>query len=224
MKKLTVFALAVLIGAASCTKSADSTETSDAESVATLVGDGYGVDLDNSYVSWKAYHKGGFAPRWGTIKLSQGELSVNDGNVVAGNFTIDFGTIWVDTASVTEKDKKAADLESDLKSENFFHVANHPSGTFEITGIKDFDPATETSVVEGANKVVSGNLTLKGVALNVTFPAKITVENGVVNVEAQFTVNRADWGIKFGTDNADPAEWGISKDIDVGVNLTANAN
>ncbi len=223
MKKLTILALAVMFGAASCNNSSsDNAETSDAEQVASLEGDSYGVSLEESVVDWKAFHKGGFAPRWGTLNLSEGELSVKDGSITAGSFTIDFNSLVVDPASVTEKDKKSTDLQDHLKSADFFDVANHPTAAFEITSVTDFDAATQTSVVEGANKVISGNLTLLGKVNNVTFPAKVVVGDGTVKVDAKFTVNRADWGIKFGAEG-DPAEWGISKDIEIGVNLTAVA-
>lgn len=223
MKKLTILALAVMFGAASCNNSSsDNAETSDAEQVASLEGDSYGVSLEESVVDWKAFHKGGFAPRWGTLNLSEGELSVKDGSITAGSFTIDFNSLVVDPASVTEKDKKSTDLQDHLKSADFFDVANHPTAAFEITGVTDFDAATQTSVVEGANKVISGNLTLLGKVNNVTFPAKVVVGEGTVKVDAKFTVNRTDWGIKFGAEG-DPAEWGISKDIEIGVNLTAVA-
>ena len=48
------------------------------------------------------------------------------------------------------------------------------------------------------------------------------IAEGKASIEAKFTVNRADWGIKFGTDETDPAEWMISKDIEIGVNVTAS--
>lgn len=222
MKKLSIFALALVIGAA-CTKNSDSTETTGAEEVATMEGQQFAVNLDSSAVDWKAFHKGGFAPRWGTIKLSQGELSVSDGSITAGSFTIDMSTIFVDEASVTEKDKKASDLQDHLKSADFFDVTKYPTAKFEITSVSDFDAATQTSVIEGVNKTVSGNLTLKDSTLNVTFPAKVLIENGKLNVDAKFTVDRSAWGIKFGTTEADPAEWGISKDFEVGVHLTGAA-
>lgn len=224
MKKVTVLALAVLIGAASCTNSdSDTAETSDAEAVAALEGDAYAVSLDESAVDWKAFHKGGFAPRWGTLKLSAGEFSVKDDNITGGSFTIDMNTLTVDPASVTEADKKAIDLQNHLKSPDFFDVASHATAAFEITGVTEFDATRHTSVIEGANKVVSGNLTLQGNTLNVTFPAKIVIADGTAKVEARFMVDRTAWNLKFGVTDADPSEWGVSKDFEVGVNLTAVA-
>lgn len=224
MKKVTVLALAVLVGAASCKNTnSDSAATSEAEEVAVAEGHTYPADLQSSQVDWKAFHKGGFAPRWGTLKLSAGELTVVNDNITSGKFTIDFNTLTVDPASVTEKDKKAIDLQNHLKSADFFDVEQFPAGTFEVTGITDFDPAKDKSVIEGANKVVSGNFTLKGNTINVTFPARISVGDGTARVEARFTVDRTAWGLKFGVTDADPAEWGISKDFEVGIDLTAVA-
>ena len=80
----------------------------------------------------------------------------------------------------------------------------------------------ENLAIAGANKTISGNLTLLRKTLNVSFPAKVTVAEGKASIEAKFTVNRADWGIKFGTDETDPAEWMISKDIEIGINVNAS--
>ncbi|MNL42324.1 YceI-like domain protein [compost metagenome] len=57
--------------------------------------------------------------------------------------------------------------------------------------------------------------------MNVTFPAKVEIVDKSATLKAQFTVNRADWGIKFGTDETDPAEWMISKDIEIGIDVKA---
>lgn len=220
MKKLTVFAFAC--SALLFTACNDKKETvKDAQEVAAKTGEIYKVDLATSQVNWKAFHKGGFAPRWGTLSLKSGEISVVDGEVTSGDFAIDMATLKVDPASVTEPDKKARDLETHLKNEDFFNVTKYPTSDFKITSVVDLAGEAPKEAVAGANKTVSGNLTLLGKTLNVSFPAKVTVTDGKAAMEAQFTVNRAEWGIKFGTDEADPAEWMISKDIEIGVNINA---
>ena len=221
MKKLTVLAL---VGAALLfTACNDKKETVTAEQeVAAKTGEAYNVDLAASKVDWKAFHKGGFAPRWGTLNLKSGEITVENDAVTSGEFVIDMTTLKVDPASVTEADKKPADLEAHLKNADFFDVEKQPSSDFKITAVADLAGELPKDAVAGANKTVSGNLTLLGKTLNVSFPAKVTVAEGKASVEAKFTVNRADWGIKFGTDETDPAEWMISKDIEIGINVTAS--
>ena len=221
MKKLTVFALA---GAALMfTACNDKKETVTAEQeVAAKTGEVYNVDLAASKVDWKAFHKGGFAPRWGTLSLKSGEITVENDAVTSGEFVIDMTTLKVDPASVTEADKKPADLEAHLKNADFFDVEKQPTSDFKITAVADLAGELPKDAVAGANKTISGNLTLLGKTLNVSFPAKVTVAEGKASIEAKFTVNRADWGIKFGTDETDPAEWMISKDIEIGINVNAS--
>ena len=221
MKKLTVLAL---VGAALLfTACNDKKETVTAEQeVAAKTGEVYNVDLAASKVDWKAFHKGGFAPRWGTLSLKSGEITVENDAVTSGEFVIDMTTLKVDPASVTEADKKPADLEAHLKNADFFDVEKQPTSDFKITAVADLAGELPKDAVAGANKTISGNLTLLGKALNVSFPAKVTVAEGKASIEAKFTVNRADWGIKFGTDETDPAEWMISKDIEIGINVTAS--
>ena len=220
MKKLTVFALA---GAALMfTACNDKKETvKDAQEVAAKTGEVYKADLATSKVDWKAFHKGGFAPRWGTLNLKSGEITVENDAVTSGEFVIDMTTLKVDPASVTEADKKPADLEAHLKNADFFDVEKQPTSDFKITAVADLAGELPKDAVAGANKTISGNLTLLGKTLNVSFPAKVTVAEGKASIEAKFTVNRADWGIKFGTDETDPAEWMISKDIEIGINVNA---
>ena len=221
MKKLTVLAL---VGAALLfTACNDKKETVTAEQeVAAKTGEVYNVDLAASKVDWKVFHKGGFAPRWGTLSLKSGEITVENDAVTSGEFVIDMTTLKVDPASVTEADKKPADLEAHLKNADFFDVEKQPTSDFKITAVADLAGELPKDAVAGANKTISGNLTLLGKTLNFSFPAKVTVAEGKASIEAKFTVNRADWGIKFGTDETDPAEWMISKDIEIGINVTAS--
>ncbi|SDR05241.1 Polyisoprenoid-binding protein YceI [Chryseobacterium soldanellicola] len=223
MKKISVIALVgVSLLTASCNKekSAESAATSTEKTVAESKGEVLAVDNATSVVNWKAFHKGGMAPRWGTLSVKSGDLSVENGQVTAGNFTIDMNSIKVNPASVTEKDKKPEELETHLKSADFFDVAKNPTSDFKITSVTDLAEAPKDAVA-GANKTVSGNLTLSGKTVNVTFPAKVDVVENSASVQAKFTVNRADWGIKFGTSEADPAEWMISKDIEIAIDVKA---
>lgn len=223
MKKLSVIALVgVGLFAASCTKekSAENATTAQEQTVAESKGEVLPVDTAASVVNWKAFHKGGMAPRWGTLNIKSGDLSIEGGQLAAGSFVIDMNSIKVDPASVTEKDKKPADLEAHLKNPDFFDTAKNPTSDFKITSVTDLKNASADAVA-GANKTVSGNLTLSGKTMNVMFPAKVDVTENSASIQAKFTVNRADWGIKFGTSEADPAEWMISKDIEIAVDVKA---
>ncbi|MEY5041425.1 MAG: hypothetical protein RLZZ414_973, partial [Bacteroidota bacterium] len=57
-----------------------------------------------------------------------------------------------------------------------------------------------------------------------TFPATITVADDKVNVTANFSINRTDWGIVYGSGSfTDLAKDKVIKDeIDFQVNIVAN--
>lgn len=221
MKKLNVFTLAaVTLFLTACGGKSTETTTTEEQVVAEKQGEVFAVNLENSKVDWKAFHKGGFAPRWGTLNLKSGEISVANSELTAGDFVIDMLSLKADPASVTEKDKKATDLEAHLKNADFFDVEKNPTADFKITNVANLETAGSDAVA-GANKTISGNLTLKGKSVNVTFPAKVAVADGTASIQAKFTVNRADWGIQFGTSETDPAEWMISKDIEIGIDVKA---
>ena len=83
-----------------------------------------------------------------------------------------------------------ADLTKHLKTADFFDVAKYPEATFVSTSIK-------AGGEKGASHTVTGNLTLHGATKSVTFPATIAVTPGVASVDANFSINRKDFGINY---------------------------
>ena len=218
IKQFTFIVLAATITLAACTGTSDNASTTTAQEAAATTGKEYSADTTASIVSWKATHKGGFAPRYGTLNITEGNIAVDNGNITGGNFTVNVSSLWVDTASVTEKDKKASDLQNHLKSPEFFDAAKYPTAKFVITGVVPYDSAKSKSLVDGATHLVSGNLTIKDSTLNVTFPAKVVVNDNDVDIEAKFSVDRTSWGLRYGAEG-DPADWMVSKDFELGFNV-----
>jgi len=228
MKKI-VLSLAVIatMTLASCgNKNADKVTTTTEQEVATEKGEKFNVNLTDSYVTWKVGHKGGLDPRFGKISLQSGDIAVDASGLNAGNYVMDMNTIAVDRESIS-KDEDVAKLEGHLKNADFFDVEKYPTVAFAITKVEDFDASKNESKIEGANKLVSGNLTILDNTVNITFPAKVTIADGKTTVEANFVAQRTDWGIKFGTTDKtgaaiSPAEWGISQDMEIGIHLVAD--
>jgi polyisoprenoid-binding protein YceI len=96
-------------------------------------------------------------------------------------------TVEIDLASLSADDPK---LTNHLKSPDFFDVAKYPKATFKTTSIK---PGGEA----GATHTVTGNLELHGVTKQISFPAKIKSTADGVQVEAEFAINRKDFGITY---------------------------
>lgn len=222
MKKVILSAaVAMSIFAVSCGSSdADTAETASQQEVAAAEGKEYSADIATSVIKFRATHKGGLAPRYGTVNLVNGTLTVEGGQLKAGNFVVDINSILVDSNSVTEPGKKSIDLTNHLKSPDFFDGAKYPTAKFEITGVAPFDAAKDQSILQGATNMVSGNLSIKDSIVNITFPAIINITDAGVDVQAKFTVDRTSWNLRFGAEG-DPADWGISKDFELELNIKA---
>jgi polyisoprenoid-binding protein YceI len=155
----------------------------------------YALITDSSVVEWK-----GSSPKvshWGSFALHSQGIQVVDGQVISGTFSIPIESITnVDLPKVMKPV-----LLKHLKSEDFFHSSLFPEATYRITGVDWQDHFAEGAITD-ANALVNGELTLLGNTHALSFPAKITFNNGVMAVEARFTLDRTKWGM---THAADPA-------------------
>jgi len=183
----------------------DKAATTDAQEEKTTAGTSFKVDTTASKVEWvatkvTAYHTG-------TLNIKSGELIVKDNNVTGGNFVLDMTSIVV-TGPAGSDAKANAKLLGHLKSPDFFAVEANPEATFTITAVAPFsgtakdsaDPRQESiSKYKVANPThtVSGNLTIKGVTKNITFPAQLTVSGSSADAIAKFNINRKDWDIVY---------------------------
>ncbi len=132
------------------------------------------VEFTGSKVTGK--HDGGF-------KVFSGEVNLVDGKVENSGVKveIDMKSVFSDADGLTEH----------LKTGDFFEVEKHPKSSFESTKIVADKAGGENAYT------VTGNLEMRGVKKSVTFPAKIVVAEESVNVDAEFSINRKDFGIVY---------------------------
>ncbi|MGB6222024.1 YceI family protein [Haloferula sp.] len=180
MKSTAVVTTALIIFAlTSCENPADKTAdaaTKEAVAVETPLSEGevYVISSESEvgFVGSKVTgsHEGGF-------KSVSGSFTVKDGEVNGGSFQIDMNSVWSDNEKLTEH----------LKADDFFNVPVHPLSTFMVTGVEKTD----------GGYLVSGNLEMRGETKNITFPATATKEGDTIKVNAEFDINRKDWGIVY---------------------------
>jgi polyisoprenoid-binding protein YceI len=144
----------------------------------TAITETLAITPDNSKVEFIASkvtrsHNGSFKQFSGTIELA-GE-SVPNSRV----------TIDIDSTSVVVDDP---DLTAHLKTPDFFDVAKFPRAKFVSTKI---EPAG------GDSYTVTGNFDLHGVKKSISFPATIKVTADSAAVDAEFAINRKDFGIVY---------------------------
>lgn len=192
----------------SCTDApdSDSAATTDALAVDTsATGDSWKVDAAASMVEWIGTKVTGIHS--GSVPVKTGSLTMKDGSLTGGTFVLDMANLVVSGPAGVDSAMNNK-LLGHLKSPDFFDVANNPEASFAITSVVPFsgtvkdttDPRQEQiSKYKVANPThtISGNLTIKGVTKNVSFPALITVTDNTVDAVAKFNINRKDWNIVY---------------------------
>ncbi len=217
--KQTLFAVTaavLLMAACQNAPQADQAQTTRQQETATATGDTLDIDITGSSIGWVGTKTGG--QHNGTFKLSEGMLTVADGNITSGSFNIDIASLQVLDLTGDDKGK----LEGHLKSGDFFQADSFPTAKFEITSVAPFDAAAATSKLAGATHTISGNLTLRGQTNNVSFPAIVKVEGNSVTAVADFNIDRTNWGLSYKGPN-NPADWFIAKEVNLKLDVKATS-
>jgi len=192
-----------------CTNAPESDEakTTEAKDVnENKTGAKWNVNVSDSKIEWIATKVSGY--HTGVVPLKSGEIIVNNGEVTGGKFIMDLANLEVSgPKSVSEANSKK--LQGHLRSADFFDVAKHPEGSFELTSVKAYtgdaikdsadarqDEISEYKVTSPTH-LVSGNLTLKGITKNIEFPASITISKNNVEAIAKINIDRKEWGIIY---------------------------
>lgn len=136
------------------------------------------VTIENSKLNWKGYKPTG--SHTGTITLASGNITIKNNKLTGGSFVTDMSTI--------KEAEGSAKLEGHLKSADFFDITAFPTSKFEIT----------KSEIKGTKIQVTGNMTIKGITKQITFPATLAVNKDNVTLTSDtFQINRADFNVKF---------------------------
>ena len=140
------------------------------------------IDVENSKIKWVGEELSG-KNHYGSLKFKNGSLQLDSGKIISGNFAVDMNTINVEDLQGGSKQR----LEGHLRSDDFFSVEKFSEAIFEINS---------SAVVneDGANQVLSGNLTIKGI----THPAKLEIDN---NWAAKLVFDRSKYDVRFRSGN-----------------------
>lgn len=194
----------------SCSKPADTVETTEAQEAAEATGSTLNLDIASTTIAWTGYKPAG--KHFGKIPATGGSLAVKADAITGGTFTFDITGLKIE--DMEESNENYGKLWGHLQSPDFFDAANHPQATFEITAVEPFvagdmiadkqefasanTPAVDSSIAP-ANPThwISGNLTMRGTTKNIKFPASIVMENGAVTAKAGFNIDRTAWGLAY---------------------------
>jgi polyisoprenoid-binding protein YceI len=128
---------------------------------------------------------------WNLVKVKGRFTQVTGAAAIsaAGEAT---GTITVAAASVDTGNKKRDDH---LRSADFFDAAKYPDFSVSVTSV--------TLPADGADATFSGTLTVRDQTRPVTISGKVSAPGAdELALDAEVTVNRADYGMSFNQLNA----------------------
>lgn len=128
----------------------------------------------------------------GTMQFASGDLLVNGGQVVGGTVVVDMKTMKA--TDITDKDNHAKFV-GHMGGDDFFGTEKFPTSTFKITSVKPIAGAAANA----DNATITGDMTIKGVTQQVSFPAKVGVKNGVAAATGKMTIDRTKFGLKYGS-------------------------
>ena len=138
------------------------------------------------------YHTGKFS-------LKSGDLSVENGKIVGGKFTIDLNSLKI-------TDDGGERLEGHLKSPDFFDFSKSTEATYSISNVK---------YLSDSKAEIAGILTLKGVTSSLKITANIRgIDDKKLFAEAAFTLDRTAFGMNYGIGK-------IASDVQILVHLFA---
>jgi polyisoprenoid-binding protein YceI len=150
----------------------------------------------------------------GTIGVTQGTVTAEKGKITGGTVEFNMNSITCEDL----KDKEWNDkLVGHLKSEDFFNVAKFPNAKIEITKV------TPVAGSKDNDFDVVGKLTIKGITNDISFPAKIKMDDKTMVVIAKVMVNRVKYDIKYGSASIFESigDKAINDEFELSVNVVA---
>lgn len=145
----------------------------------------YKVDLAESKIEWLGKKVTG--EHFGDIRLNEGSIEVNGNKIAGGSFVADMNSITC--LDLTDKTYNAK-LVNHLKSDDFFGVEKFPVSELEITSV---------TPKGGSDYEMKGNLTIKGITHEITFPATVNLNGASFTAEADITVDRSKYNVRYGS-------------------------
>jgi polyisoprenoid-binding protein YceI len=144
----------------------------------------YSFDRAHSFIGFKVRHNG-LIEVPGFFRDFTGSVNYDANDVARSSVTFSAKTTSVDTG-VTNRDNH-------LRTADFFDVEKFPEMTFKSTSVKK----------KGKNWLVTGDLTLRGVTKQITFPFDIVGwlenERGTrMGISAETSINRREFGVNYG--------------------------
>ncbi len=147
------------------------------------------ISSGTSTVVWEGSKK--LVPNYkdlGTLEIKEGRFFV-DGDILLGGVAVfDMNSIKVSSTGILANENL---LERHLKSDDFFFVENYPTAEILIS---------KAEVTSEGQYQLSGTMTIKEIAQEVSFPASVSIGENEILIEGRASFDRTLWDIRYGSD------------------------
>lgn len=193
----------------------DKAKIDEEQKASQATGQTFTIDTTTSRIRFTGNGVGKNHP--GIFRLSSGTVSVANNQVTGGEFAINIKSMEMEEKGEMFQNK----LRPHLLSGDFFEADKFGTARFEISKVEPYAAdGKDTSIVEGANFSVSGNLTLKETTKNITFPAKIDLDGNTLKAKGNFNIDRNQWKMNYGNDKTLGDKF-ISETVNIELDLEA---
>jgi polyisoprenoid-binding protein YceI len=173
----------------------------------------YQVNGNTSVALWKGSTSA--TANTGSLDITSTSLLVKDNKVTRGSFVIPIASI----KNFNLPDELKNVLLDHLKTIDFFNIAVHPDARFELKHVRPYI-GDGVAAIPGANQFVTGDFTMIGKTLPLSFPARIEFVNDSLHLEAKFNLDRTKWGMNYSSD-PELGEHYINKDVEIHLQVHA---
>lgn len=163
-----------------------------------------------SDINWWGYKvaKTESSSHYGDLKVKEGNVQMKNNAITGGTFVLDMNSINATDVTGTTQQK----LNGHLKNGDFFETDKYPTAVFKISSVKKSGNAAFPHLV-------TGTLNAKGKTNEVSFPAKIAMNKGVLTFSSdKFSIDRQKWDIAYQSSMKDVV---VKDDIDLQINFIA---
>jgi len=142
------------------------------------------LSSDKSTVKWEG--KKVLGNHYGKINVKSGNIEFDGDKITGGMVVVDMNTLTVEDI---EDEVMNSKLKGHLMSDDFFSIEKNGTSTFKLKSSK-----------ENKGKLdITGDLTIKGITKEVSFPAEFTHKEGYASIKGKLVVDRTKFDIKYGS-------------------------
>ena len=172
----------------------------------------FNIDSAKSTIEWVGKKVTG--SHNGTINIADGVLTLTDGELTGGKFTIDTTSIKI--LDITDLGTNAQ-FAGHLASPDFFASEQYPDATLDITSV---------SKRVDTHYHVAGDLTIKGITHPVEFEAELgSIHGNSLQASGKLVIDRTKYDMRFRSGNffKDLGDTLIYNDFTLNIQLNASA-